>query len=215
MQSDHPQIQEAEDNESEGYNDNYECDDLDDDQDDGNCPPPDDQEKQRIENEILFAIQGVGQLKTLNDNKVYVKSKHCEASMKDIFRELNREHSIHPNIRLILGQWKFLQNDLMPLLMFHKKDKKLSYLTVKLMVMMTEFNQSNDGPTSSIKVFPWTHPKSQYRFQMIELLRSYKQAFLNPGVIQVLMEHLADCISAENQNQKHQDMIELIICLFK
>jgi DNA-binding FrmR family transcriptional regulator len=50
---------------------------------------------------------------------------------------------------------------------------------------------------------------------MLEILRSYKEAFLQPQVVSVLMEHLADCLQVEEKNQKHEDMIELIIVIFK
>lgn len=72
------------------------------------CPAPTDAERERTQNDILFAIQGVGQIKTLNNNEVYVKNAHCEVSLKDIFRELNRDHGVHPIVRLTLGEWKFL-----------------------------------------------------------------------------------------------------------
>lgn len=136
----------------------------------------------------------------MNNNEVYVKNAHCEVSLRDIFRELNRDHAVHPIVRLTLGEWKFLQNDLMPLLIFHKRDKKLSYLTVKLMVMMTEFPQNGDAPQGSINHVPWTNPKSAYRHKIIEMLRGYKEAFLQPQVVAVLMEHLADCIGTEEKN---------------
>jgi hypothetical protein len=50
---------------------------------------------------------------------------------------------------------------------------------------------------------------------MFEILRSYKEAFLQPQVVSVLMEHLADCLQMEVRNDKHEQMIELIIVLFK
>jgi DNA-binding FrmR family transcriptional regulator len=50
---------------------------------------------------------------------------------------------------------------------------------------------------------------------MIEILRSYKEAFLNANVISVLMDHLADCLQSEQPTQKHHEMIELIILIFK
>jgi hypothetical protein len=50
---------------------------------------------------------------------------------------------------------------------------------------------------------------------MLEILRSYKEAFLQPQVISVLMEHLADCLQMAERNEKHNQMIELIIVLFK
>jgi len=130
---------------------------------------------------------------------------------------LKFDNESHPTSKLILGEWKFLQNDLIPLLIFHKKDKKLSYMTVRLMVAMTEFPFNGEIPAGNSAIIEksWTNPKSQYRHKMLEILRSYKEAFLQPQVVSVMMEHLADCLQVEEKNQKHEDMIELIIVLFK
>ena len=61
----------------------------------------------------------------------------------------------------------------------------------------------------------WINPKSSHRHNMVEILRGYKEAFLQPQVINVLMEHLADCLQVEVRNEKHEQMVELIIVLFK
>jgi hypothetical protein len=49
----------------------------------------------------------------------------------------------------------------------------------------------------------------------IEYLREYKECFSQPNIISVLMGHLADCLKKEQRNEKHEQMIELIIVLFK
>ena len=61
----------------------------------------------------------------------------------------------------------------------------------------------------------WVNPKSPHRHEMLEVMRGYKEAFLQPQVVSVLMEHLADCLQMEVRNDKHEQMIELIIVLFK
>jgi hypothetical protein len=85
------------------------------------------------------------------------------------------------------------------------------------MVALTEFPFNGEIPAGNQAQLEksWTNPKSQYRHKMLEILRSYKEAFLQPQVISVLMEHLADCLQVDEKNQKHEDMIELIIVLFK
>lgn len=50
---------------------------------------------------------------------------------------------------------------------------------------------------------------------MLEILREYKDSFLQPHVIEVLMEHLADLLQVKEMTQKHEQMIELIIVIFK
>lgn len=97
------------------------------------------EEQERLQNEILFAIQGVGQVKTINGMDVYVKDKYCEASLRDIIKYLRAENPAHPVTKLTLGKWRFLANDLVPLLIFHKKDKKLAFITCMIVAELTEY----------------------------------------------------------------------------
>lgn len=46
-------------------------------------------------------------------------------------------------------------------------------------------------------------------------MRKYKDLIIRNNVSSVLMEHLADCLQKEQRNEKHEQMIELIIILFK
>ena len=126
-------------------------------------------------------MQGVGTIKNINNFDVYVKHDQCEVSIKDIHKRLKNENISNPIIKLTLGEWRFLQNDLMPLLNFHKKDKKLSFLTVMLMVQITEVPKHGDTDvTEEVWKRCWFNPASQYYHRMMEILRSYKEAFLAP-----------------------------------
>lgn len=172
--------------------------------------------KQRIEQDLLFLTQGVGSIKSINNFDVYVKHDQCEYSLKDIYRRLKTESEKIPIIKLTLGNWQFLAKDLIPLLIFHRKDKKLSFLTCMLLVQLTEIPVKGEtGLTADSFEKSWVNPKNEYRHSMMEILREYKEAFLQPDVITVLMEHLADCLQIEVRNDKHDQMIELIIVLFK
>ena len=85
------------------------------------------------------------------------------------------------------------------------------------MVQLTEYPRTSEDMRNAKekRMVSWTHPKSKYRHQMLEALRGYKEAFLQPQVVSVLMEHLADCLQEKEMTQKHEQMIELIIVLFK
>lgn len=50
---------------------------------------------------------------------------------------------------------------------------------------------------------------------MLEVLREYKAAFMEPHVVEVLMEHLAELLQVQQMTQKHEQMIELILVIFK
>ena len=131
-------------------------------------------------------------------------------------KRLKAESDKYPLVKITLGEWEFLKKDLIPLLIFHKQDKKLSFLTVMLLVQLTEIPQKGDqniSPEAYEKL--WISPKNQHCHKMIEIMRSYKEAFLRPQVISVLMEHMSDCLQVEEMNDKHMQMVELIIVLFK
>lgn len=144
-------------------------------------------------------MQGVGSYKDINGFQMYVKHEHCLESLKDIYKHLKADSQSYPFIRLTLGNWNFFEKDLVPLFMFHKQDKKLSFLATMVMINLTAI------PTSQCF-------KS---VQLYEQLRGYKEAFIRFNVSSVLMEHLADCLQATQRNEKHEQMIELIIILFK
>lgn len=163
-------------------------------------------------------MQGVGQEKELNGHNVFVKHDHCEESLKDINRYLANDSRFEPFVRLTLSDWKFLETHLIPIITLHKTDKMLAYLSCKLLVRLTEIPQVSElmENASETKKWSWTHSKSPYRQQMIESLRGYKLVLLRHAeALGALMEHLADCLQAEEKTQKHNEMIELLVVLFK
>lgn len=65
------------------------------------------------------------------------------------------------------------------------------------MVLLTEYPKTSleqKTGVSDTKIYSWTHNKSSYRHPMLEILRGYKEAFINSKIISVLVEHLADCL---------------------
>ena len=68
------------------------------------------------------------------------------------------------------------------MLIFHKDDKVLAFETIKLIVRLTEIPSTvNDlKMENGIHKYTWMHHKSNYRHPMLEILRSYKEAFLHP-----------------------------------
>lgn len=85
-----------------------------------------------------------------------------------------------------------------------------------LLVQLTEIPVKGEtGMSADQFEKSWVNPKNEHKHTMMEILRGYKEAFLQPQVMSVLMEHLADCLQMEVRNDKHDQMIELIIVLFK
>jgi len=154
-----------------------------------------------LKGELLYCVQEVGGIKQVEGKDVYVKGPDCEASLKDIHRYIRRDN---PDISLVrdeLGKWLFLQKDLLPLLLVQTKDKRLSFLIIILLVDLTEL----------------PNPECSARGKLIDYLQAYKFAFLSPDVIHTLLTHMADCLNkpAAVRNERHDQMIELIVVLFK
>ena len=98
------------------------------------------------EKDILFIIQGVGSVKNVQSLDVYVKDENCESSLKDLIRQMKLDSPKQPIAKQILGKWSFLQRDLLPLLIFHDRDKRLAFLTLMLLVQLTALPESEcDG----------------------------------------------------------------------
>ena len=77
------------------------------------------EDKAKKESELLFWVQGVGSIKQVGGLDVYVKHEHSEESLKELFKYLKFDSQREPFVRVTLGQWNFLQKDLLPLLIFH------------------------------------------------------------------------------------------------
>lgn len=60
-------------------------------------------------------------------------------------------------------------------------------------------------------------PNCRVSNELLNNMRQYKDQFISQNVTSVLMEHMADCLQkpAEQRNEKHEQMIELIVVLFK
>jgi hypothetical protein len=143
----------------------------------------------------------VGSVKNIGGIDVYVKSEHCEESLRDIIKNLKQESPKLPLIKHILSKWQFLAKDLLPVLIFHDKDKKLSFLTIMLLVQLTEQPAEECDPT--------------LKKEFLGFLVDCKQAMLEQRVVATLVKHISDCIQTEERTTKHNQLVELIVVLFK
>ena len=155
----------------------------------------------QFQNDLLFAVQGLGGVKKFNELEIYIKNNHCEESLKELIRILKKDDPDHPFARIELSKWNILVSDLIPLILTQPQDKKLSFYVIVLLVQITEF------PSAGCY-------KGDF---LVSCLQNFKLAFLQDNVVKTLMIHLADCISIEAQNRTkiHENMIELIITLLR
>ena len=159
--------QQFEDNvEENDYSDIEDINDRDDERRDAGPPELNPAYVKMISDELLFEIQGVGAIKLLNGYNVYVKHKQCFPCLGNIFKQIKRDSIVHPIVKKILGEWKFVEKDLIPLLIFHNKDKKLSYLICQIISLLTEIPNLSEKDLNQVtkdkRETAWMHHKSQY-----------------------------------------------------
>jgi hypothetical protein len=122
----------------------------------------------------------------MNKLDVYAKDEHCEVSLREIIKLIKSDSEKIPLAKNILGKWSFLQEHLLPLLIFHDRDKKIAFLTLMLIVQMTEL--------------PTEECESKSKHEILGNLVRIKESFLiEDRVISTIMVHLADCLKIEDK----------------
>ena len=67
---------------------------------------------ENIKNDLLFDIQGVGDLVMVNDQEVYRKTKYSEPSLKGIYQKIRQDSNSDPMVKKCLAEWNFIQKDI-------------------------------------------------------------------------------------------------------
>lgn len=153
-------------------------------------------------NDLLFLVQSLGCTKTVGNIETYVKSKECIEFLKELYKLLRNENPDSPLKRLELGEWNVVESDLLKLLISYPDDRQLAFYTIVVLVSLTE------KPTKSFSKL------EKYN----EYLQQYKLSFItSKEAIKVIVNHLAECISkpVDERNEQHDQMLELIIYLFR
>ena len=76
-----------------------------------------------------------------------------------------------------------MKNDLLPLFLFHTKDKRLSFLTLMLLVQLTELPHKDCNEKTRIEIFKHLHQN--------------KLHFLAPKAIATLMDQLMEILNVD------------------
>lgn len=93
---------------------------------------------------------------------------------------LKQDADSYPITKQVLAAWQFVQRDLEPLLIFHYRDKKLSFLTLMALVKLTELPDKSCDAAMHVELF--------------RDLALIKESFLEPKVMETLILHLSDCL---------------------
>jgi len=104
----------------------------------------------------LLCTQAVGEIKHLHGEEVYVKKESCEAALKEIFNHLKRDSNTKPEVRKMLGEWQFFMTDLVPLIIVHRQDLRITFYVLIIMVLLTQQPKEECEYTQAIQ----THLKN-------------------------------------------------------
>ncbi|KAI8821883.1 timeless protein-domain-containing protein [Fimicolochytrium jonesii] len=145
-------------------------------------------------------VEGVG----LVEGRYYVMGDETLACLRDLKKLLrNDQSSKEKTVLRALGRWNILQTDLIPILLAAKAtgQEKISQTVVQLFVPLT-----------------WpVDPESIDAAGQQEIQRGYKEAFLQEGVLQAIMDQLLKPFAKIYRERTDRDhtFVALILTLFR
>ncbi|CAM9694830.1 unnamed protein product [Lampetra planeri] len=156
--------------------------------------------------ELLATCSALGFL----EGDTYHKEPDCLETVKDLIRFLRREDD-SKDIRQQLGDAMILQNDLVPLLLYHHNDQVLFQAIMRLLVNLTQ-------PAIVLFGKVPTDPTTRHHYLAVTChLQAYKQAFANEKVFTVLSETLYNLLQLEWEQREEEDtlLIERMLLLVR
>jgi timeless len=178
-------------------------------------------------NELLLICSNLGVMtETETGEKIFTRGEDCEEWVHDLQRAIRRDHAVYRLIAKTLGRWQILQKKLLPLLINHQRDwyahiylyiyiirrrrrqccrlygyrwfviphdtilicRSLVFSILKVLVMLT-MKPANESENIAMQ---------------LKFLRDYKRAFLQHGLVQLLMSILVDPLSREGSARTSQ-----------
>ncbi|XP_045685429.1 protein timeless homolog isoform X1 [Phyllostomus hastatus] len=156
--------------------------------------------------ELLATCSALGYL----EGDTYHKEPDCIESVKDLIRYLRHEDETR-DVRQQLGAAQILQNDLLPILTQHHRDKPLFDAVIRLMVNLTQPALLCFGSVPK-------EPNFRHHFlQVLTYLQAYKEAFASEKAFGVLSETLYELLQLGWEERQEEDnlLIERILLLVR
>lgn len=94
-----------------------------------------------IVDELLLVCGVIGT--TTNDSEKLVPVKECLNWLQDLQRCLRRDDDLYRPVSLLLGQWKVVQQKLLPLVLHSRYDTTMVLTVCKILVILTKPLASN------------------------------------------------------------------------
>lgn len=140
------------------------------------------------ETELHDATAGLGSFHQVREQSVYlVNIPECVASLQEILVQLQQDSETTGwKVRLRLGEWKTLSNQLVHLLVYYREELEIVHYTMMVMVLLTT-RVGMKGPEQRKHL---TH------------LQDYKEAFSKTNVFIILMNLLMETMEDEENPQE-------------
>ncbi|XP_059185367.1 protein timeless homolog isoform X1 [Centropristis striata] len=156
--------------------------------------------------ELLATCSALGYL----EGDIYHKEPDCLESVKDLIRYLRHEDDTR-DVRQQLGAGEIIQNDLLPIIIQHGKDKALFDACIRLMVNLTQPAMLCFGKVPDDPVF------RHHFLQVTSHLQACKEAFASEAVFGILSETLYTLLQLDWEQRQEEDtlLIERILLLVR
>ncbi|XP_049444024.1 protein timeless homolog [Epinephelus fuscoguttatus] len=156
--------------------------------------------------ELLATCSALGYL----EGDTYHKEADCLEGVKDLIRYLRHEDDTR-DVRQQLGAGQIIQNDLLPIIIQHGKEKALFDACIRLMVNLTQPAMLCFGKVPDDPVF------RHHFLQVMSHLQAYKEAFASEAVFGILSETLYTLLQLDWEQRQEEDnlLIERILLLVR
>ena len=163
------------------------------------------EEQEEISKKLLFCVQELGSVQNVNNKQVYIVGTYVESGVKDIIKVFKNENQEYPLIKYYLTSWDILDKDLKNIVITQNENKSLLYQVLSAMAYITE-------PVIASEI-----DKFKYKNQLITGFDESKGVFADSEFMTILVKELSECIkrSSNERNKYEQDMIELILTIFR
>lgn len=162
-------------------------------------------EQEEISKKLLFCVQELGSIQTIEGKQVYIVGAYVESGLKDIIKMFKNENPEYPLVKYYLSMWNVLEKDLKAILLTQNENKGLVYQVLMVMAFLTEPIILSDVE------------KFRYKGKLCEEYDNSKILFTDKEFVNILVNELSECVKkpSASRNKFENDIIELILSVVR
>ena len=163
------------------------------------------EEQEEISKKLLFCVQELGSVQTIEGKQVYIVGAYVESGLKDIIKMFKNENPEYPIVKYYLSMWNVMEKDLRAIIMTQNDNKSLVYQVLMVMAFLTE-----PIVLSDIEKF-------RYRNKLCEEYDNSKILFADKDFVNILVKELSECVkkTSQTRNKFENDIIDLITSIIR